>query len=592
LEEVQTVAADYASIREGLLDTVEELAKHGQKAGLNRLGELREKLLNQEFNLVIMGQFKRGKSTFINAMLGAEIVPSTIVPLTSVVTILRFGETAQAVVHYLHNKKEDISLSDIENFVTEKGNPQNKKGVKYVEVFYPNDFLKEGVRIIDTPGVGSVFQHNTDVAYAYLPYVDAGIFVITADPPLGQSEHQFLKDVRGHVDKVFFVLNKIDTVDEKELSEASAFTADILARDLARSVELWPMSAKGALEGKLKNDREKLELSRLTLFEEHLKRFLHREKGKVFLDAIVSALLRHVADESMAYRLEQEAAKLSVDALKKKVAEFEEHARTTEAERDQKTFILEGQVKKLFERLDDDLDQLKKNEIRPLVREVEQEFEARTGRGLSSRELEKTMEEFLYGRIIAIFSNFRNEESEKIATVLERIYLDLAQRTNQTIESIVRLASDIFQVALKPFTTVEKLTSKSAFYFFLRDDPDATALIQLGIRFALPSFVTKGVILKRMRSMTQEIFERHCGRVRYDLIRRTEETTRDFRKSLNDKIDLTLEAIRDALTRAIGLRDQSQVEVSQAVSDLSARLSAVEAIRARLYAYRGELEML
>ena len=145
---------------------------------------------------------------------------------------------------------------------------------------------------------------------------------------------------------------------------------------------------------------------------------------------------------------------------------------------------------------------------------------------------------------------------------------------------------------LKPFTTLEKLTSKSDFYFFLRDDPDATALIQPGIRFALQSFVTKGVILKRMRSMAQEIFERHCGRVRYDLMRRTEETTRSFRKSLNEKIDMTLEAIRDALKRAVALKDQSQVAVSRAVSDLSARLSAVEEIRAKLLEYRRGVEML
>jgi hypothetical protein len=199
---------------------------------------------------------------------------------------------------------------------------------------------------------------------------------------------------------------------------------------------------------------------------------------------------------------------------------------------------------------------------------------------------------FLYLCIIAIFSKFRNQESEKIATVLERIYLDLAQRTNQTVESIVQLASDIFQVELKPFTTVEKLTGKSEFYFFLRDDPDATALIQLGIRFALPTFVTKGAILKRMRTMAQEIFERHCGRVRYDLVRRTEETTRSFRKTLNEKIDLTLGAIRDALKRAVALKDQSEVEVSQTVSDLSVRLSAVEEIRARLHEYRRAVEML
>jgi hypothetical protein len=202
------------------------------------------------------------------------------------------------------------------------------------------------------------------------------------------------------------------------------------------------------------------------------------------------------------------------------------------------------------------------------------------------------MDEFAFGRIIAIFSNFRNQESEKIAAVLEKMYLDLAQRTNQTIEGIVRLASDSFQVELKPFTTVEKLTGKSDFYFFLRDDPDVTALIQLGVRFALSAFVTKGVILKRTRAMAQEIFERHCGRVRYDLIRRTEETTRAFRKSFNEKIDLTPGAIRDALNRAVALKGQGEVEVSQTVSDLSARLSVVEEIRGKLHAYRRELERL
>jgi ribosome biogenesis GTPase A len=176
------VSADYASIRDGLLETVGKLSEHSPKAGLGRLSDLKEKILKQEFNMVIMGQFKRGKSTFINALLWAEIAPTAIVPLTSVVTILRFGEKAQGVVHYLDHRKDETSLSDIGDFVTEKRNPQNKKGVKYVEVLYPSEFLKDGVCIIDTPGVGSVFQHNTDVAYAYLPCVDAGIFVVMADP--------------------------------------------------------------------------------------------------------------------------------------------------------------------------------------------------------------------------------------------------------------------------------------------------------------------------------------------------------------------------------------------------------------------------
>jgi hypothetical protein len=133
--------ADYASIRDGLLETIESLFHESAKNRLKGLGELKDKITNQEFNMVIMGQFKRGKSTFINALLGHEIVPTAIVPLTSVVTILRYGEKAKGVVHYLNNNREEISLSDINNFVTEKGNPQNKRGVKCVEAFYPSDYL-------------------------------------------------------------------------------------------------------------------------------------------------------------------------------------------------------------------------------------------------------------------------------------------------------------------------------------------------------------------------------------------------------------------------------------------------------------------
>jgi hypothetical protein len=586
------MTADYMLIRDSLLDTVEQLSQVDEEDGNKRLRELKDKLTEQHFNLVVMGQFKRGKSTFINALLGAEIVPIAIVPLTSVVTILRFGPEPKGVVHYSAGAEEEIILSDIARFVTERGNPENKLGVKYVEVFYPCDYLKDGVRIIDTPGVGSVFQHNTDIAYAYLPYVDAGIFVVTADPPLGQSEHQFLRDTRDYVDKLFFVLNKIDVVDEKDLDEAAAFTGDVLRNDLGREVSIWPVSAKLALHGKIKGDPEKLAQSQLLAFENHLRDFLHREKGKAFLHAVIASLLRHIADEAMAYKLEQEAAKLSLDQLRTKVAKFESYAKTTEKDRDQKGFILEGQIKKLREVLDSDLEALKKQQIPSLVREVERAFEEKVAASPSSRELEKNMEDFVFGEILRIFSTFRNKESEKIAETLENIYVDLAERTNDTIRRIVALASDLFEVELTPFTTVEKLTGKSDFYFFLRDDPDATALIQLGIRFALPTFVTKGIILKRTRTLAQEIFERHCGRVRYDLIRRTEETTNTFRRSLNEKIDVTLSTIRDALKRAVSLKDKSEEEVSQTVSCLSTRLSSVREIRSQLLDYREQVEAL
>ncbi len=276
------MAADYVSIKNGLQIVIDDLS--GQELnGSRQLKELREKLIHQQFNLVVMGQFKRGKSTFINALLGSEIVPTAIVPLTSIVTLLCFGPQPKAVVHFLDGRREETAPAEIRRFVTEKENPRNQLNVKEVEVFYPSAHLKDGVRIIDTPGVGSVFNHNTEVAYAYLPNVDAGIFVVTADPPLSASEHRFLKEVRGYVNNLFFVLNKIDTVGEQDLEEALSFTTEILQEDLQHSVKVWPISARLALEGRLNADSDKLNRSGLPLFEDHLRQFLHKEKGKAFL---------------------------------------------------------------------------------------------------------------------------------------------------------------------------------------------------------------------------------------------------------------------------------------------------------------------
>jgi len=271
----------FTVIKDGLFNIVDDLFKIKDN-GNKRLGEISEKLELEQFNLVVMGQFKRGKSTFINALIGAKILPTSIVPLTSIVTILRYGQESKAIVRYLDEKEEEIHLTDIPKFVTEKQNPKNKLHVKEVEVLYPSDYLKDGVRIIDTPGVGSVFKHNTDVAYAYLPYVDAGVFIVTPDPPLGEAEQKFLDEVREHADKFFFVLNKTDIVDEPDLVESMDFTTNLIREHLGRAVSLYPVSAKFALTGKLNGDAERVSKSNVLSFEKDLKDFLHREKGKTF----------------------------------------------------------------------------------------------------------------------------------------------------------------------------------------------------------------------------------------------------------------------------------------------------------------------
>ena len=579
---------EFAEIKGRLFDVVDDLSKINSNMD-KRLGEITEKLTLEQFNLVVMGQFKRGKSTFINALIGAKILPTSIVPLTSIVTILRYGQESKAIVRYLDEKEEEIDLNDIPIYVTEKQNPENKLRVKEVEILYPSDYLKDGVRIIDTPGVGSVFKHNTDVAYAYLPYVDAGVFIVTPDPPLGEAEHRFLKEVREHASKFIFVLNKTDLVEASDLSESMDFTTDLIRKDLDQSINLYPISAKFALLGKLDGDTDKINQSNMLTLEKDLKHFLHNEKGKTFLRSVIGSLLKFTADETIAYKIEQEAARLSVEELKTKISTFEQYADTAQKDRDRQNFILEGHMKKLQQKLDDDLAALSKNDLPFLLRKMEEKFAEKTARQISSHDLEKQMEEFVFNEIMVTFNRIRQKEAEKIAAILEQIYLDIAKRTNDIIENIVKMTSDLFQVELQPFTTVEKLSKKGEFYFLLKDDPGAIELIGLSIRFALPKFITKGIILKRMKDTVSGRFERHCGRVRYDLVRRVEDTSRQFRKTLNEKIDLTVSTIREALNRAMNLKDQSEKEVSQTLSQLSDRLSSVEDIRNKLFSYQEDV---
>ncbi len=201
-----------------------------------------------------MGQFKRGKTSLINALLGADILPVAVVPLTSIVTIITYGEALRIRVYFNDGRIQEIKPESLSEYVTERGNPKNIKDVKEVVITYPSPYLKDGVRLIDTPGVGSIYQHNTDVAYQYLPKSDAAIFLLSVDQPMSKAELDFLSDVREYSNKIFFLLNKADYLNEKDLQESMDFSKSVLKEAMGTEVRIFPVSARLALEGKISGD--------------------------------------------------------------------------------------------------------------------------------------------------------------------------------------------------------------------------------------------------------------------------------------------------------------------------------------------------
>jgi len=208
-----------------------------------------ERIAEGRFYVACVGQFKRGKSTLLNALIGEPILPSGVVPVTAVPTILRFGESLGARVRLRSGEWTDIAIADIEGYVSEVRNPENSKGVAGLEVFVPSPLLAEGMCFVDTPGLGSVFAGNTAATHAFLPHIDAVIVVIGADPPLAGDELALVESVAKEIPDILFVLNKADRVTEPDRDAAVSFARQVLECRLQRPVNsIFEISALEQLD--------------------------------------------------------------------------------------------------------------------------------------------------------------------------------------------------------------------------------------------------------------------------------------------------------------------------------------------------------
>lgn len=233
---------------------LERLAALADGIGASRVAQdardLSERLADGRFYVACLGQFKRGKSTLINALLGEELLPAGVVPVTTVVTVIRHGETACARVRRAGSPWEPIELTELAAFAAEEHNPANRLRVDALEVLHPCPLLATGLCLVDTPGVGSVFAEASAATRAFVPHVDAALVVIGGDPPLSGEEADLIESVASHVGPILVVLNKADRLSDDERSQAKAFAGKVLEARLERSAcTILEISARERLLG-------------------------------------------------------------------------------------------------------------------------------------------------------------------------------------------------------------------------------------------------------------------------------------------------------------------------------------------------------
>lgn len=320
----------------GIIDDI-SLTQYAE--GLRQLGS---KVDNDTFKIQIVGTFKNGKSTFINALLGEDILPTKALPCTSVINEIKYGESKKAILNF-RNPLPEILLSDIpavtlnhmkahgmkdvppmeieydriSDYVTIPldGDPDEislKSPYLSVELFYPSPLLKEGVEIIDSPGLNEN-DERTAVTLEYLDKADAIIFLLDATKACAKDEMETIEDIlvpKGF-DDMFFVVNRFDLIQQRERAEIKKFVESKVKQ--YTSNEIYYISARNALDGKLDNDSEKLSDSGLPLFEHRLSDFLTKEKGKIKLAKPAKELKGILAKEALFSAIPSQRSQLSTN---------------------------------------------------------------------------------------------------------------------------------------------------------------------------------------------------------------------------------------------------------------------------------------
>jgi GTP-binding protein EngB required for normal cell division len=250
--------------------------------------KLLARLAEDRFTVVVAGRFSRGKSSLMNAVLGLDRLPTGIVPLTSVITYVRYGTSERVLLNYEGRRmRGETTLAELPEYVTEKGNPGNIKHIHSAEIQLPAEILRRGFFFVDTPGLGSAIFENTKTTESFIPEIDVLILVTSYESPLSEDEIRFLQYASASVQAVFIVINKQDTASVEAREEVARYvdkTVHSVVRD--KTSQIFSVSARDGLSAKQSTDSAKLRESGLLDFEEALVQFLGNNRAQLFLVAM------------------------------------------------------------------------------------------------------------------------------------------------------------------------------------------------------------------------------------------------------------------------------------------------------------------
>lgn len=554
-----------------------KLAALADALGVNQLaGEARElatRVSEGRFYVACVGQFKRGKSTLINALIGEPVLPTGFVPVTAVPTVIRYGERLEARIQTQDRYWRQASVADLERYVSEEHNPENAAAIAGVEVFVPSPLLSEGLCLVDTPGLGSVFAGNTASTQGFIPHIDATLVVTGADPPLAGEELAVVEAAAVHAPDLILVLNKADRTTDAERTAAAAFARTLIERRLRRPVApVFEVSARERLENRgPERDWQKLRAA--------LKRLV-RESGRQLIRAACQRGVLRLGEHLLALICEERAAlERPLEESQRRILTLRQTVAASERSMRELSFLLMAEQ----QHLSDTFGARHKAFLASAVPAAREEFlaklrVARASMGPSYRRTLMREAQEVARRHVLPWLGAEEELAEKQ-------YREVARRFVQMGEDFLkRLAgAGIPELALLPHAldTETGFRVRPKFYFHeLIEVAQPASPLRWLADLVLPLAGARGVIQRDACEFLERLLEVNGTRVQSDILNRVQES----RSRLETEIRKVLQKIQrtcvDGLARAQKAKAEGSAVVSAELARLDALESEVKAIRA------------
>ena len=526
--------------------SLDELAVMALETGLPSIAEeavaLKARVAEKRFYVACVGQFKRGKSTLLNALLGEAVLPVGVTPVTAAVTILRYGNERKIQIRRKDYTWEKINPSDLEMYVTEEKNPENRKQVEVVEIFFPSPLLESGMCLVDTPGIGSVFSGNTQTTREFIPHIDAALVVIGADPPISGEELELVENISESVPALIFALNKADRLSGHDCDEALDFARRILKDRLKKeNIDLFQISASEKLKGgKATRDWEAFESVIRNLAQGSGEEVL-RATEKRGVQRLGERLARHVNE--------------LISALNRPLAESENHVRemgrcVADAEQE----LVE--LSYLF--------QAEQDRIGRILNLERDSFYRRTVDDCSTELKEKARNCLKSGN--ADFREFIHETARNLSEAKIRQWFDLMQEKSEGIyleatsrfvghanEFLGRLSkSGIFPEGSLPeeISPETAFRARSAFYFHYFMKQGSASPVVFAIDLLKPKQIARSHILEDGLNYINWLLYANSSRVVGDINQRILESRRQLEYRLKLQLNEVTESARQGLALA------------------------------------------